>query len=211
MAAAAIVGSAVVGGVMSSRAQKKAAGAAGDAQAYAAELGIDESRRQFDAIQALLKPYVDAGGPALSGQQSLIGLNGQAKQQEAIDALENSPEFESLVKTGESSILQNASATGGLRGGNVQAALAKFRPSVLSELITQQFDRLGGLTQLGQNSAVMQGNAGFKTGENISKLFGEIGSARAGTALGIGKADAGMWSMLGDVPGHLAGLKGVKF
>lgn len=209
--ASAVVGSALIGSYMSSRAAKKAAGAAGDAQSAAAELGVEEQRRQFDAIQKLLKPYVDAGGPALFGQQSLIGLNGPQEQQAAIDAIEGSPEFESLIKTGESSILQNASATGGLRGGNVQAALAKFRPSILSELINKQFDRLGGLTSLGQNSAVMQGNAGLQTGTNIANLFGQQGQARAGTALGIGKADAQLWNTIGAAPGYLAGLKGATF
>ena len=59
--ATAVVGGAVISGVMSSKAQKKAANAAAGAQIEASEMGVEEQRRQFDAVQKLLKPYSDAG------------------------------------------------------------------------------------------------------------------------------------------------------
>jgi hypothetical protein len=52
-----IGGTQVVGGIMQSNAASKASGA----QTQAAELGIEEQRRQFEAIQEILKPYVTAG------------------------------------------------------------------------------------------------------------------------------------------------------
>ena len=87
--AAAVVGSAVVGGVMSSRAQKKAANSAANAQIQSSEMGVEEQRRQFDAVQKLLKPYADAGLSGLSGQQDLLGINGTAAQQAAIGNVNN--------------------------------------------------------------------------------------------------------------------------
>jgi len=87
-------------------------------------------------------------------------------------------------RQGENAILQNASATGGLRGGNVQAALAQFRPALLSSLIEQQYGRLGGLTAIGQNAAAGVGNAGMSTGTNIATLLGRQGQAEAGGILG---------------------------
>ena len=57
-----------------------------------------------------------------------------------------------MVQQGQDAILQNASAIGGLRGGNTQAALAQFRPALLSQLIAEQYNRLGGLSSLGQNA-----------------------------------------------------------
>jgi hypothetical protein len=94
--------------------------------------------------------------------------------------------------------LQNAAATGGLRGGNVQGALAQFRPQVLSSLIEQQYNRLGGLATAGQNAAVGVGNAGMQTGQNVSNLLAEQGSARAGGTL----AAAQTW---GNVIGSIGG------
>ena len=83
-------------------------------------------------------------------------------------------------------MLQNASATGGLRGGNVQGALAQFRPQLLNQLIEQQYSRLGGLTSLGQASAAGQATAGMQTGTNIANLLGQQGQALAGGAMGKG-------------------------
>lgn len=176
----------------SADAQRSAANKAADAQKAAAQQGIGEQQRQFDAIQHLLEPYVGAGNGALTGQQDLIGLNGSGAQQSAIGAIQNSPQFAALRQQGENSILANASATGGLRGGNTQAALAQFSPQLLNQLIDQQYSRLGGLTSLGQNSAVMQGNAGMQSGNAITNLLQQQGAAQAGAALAGGNATANM-------------------
>jgi hypothetical protein len=162
----------------------KSVGAASEAQQQAAQGGIDEQRRQFDAIQKLLQPYSEAGTGALAQQQALLGLGTPSAQQQAITALQGSPQFQALQQQGENAILQNASATGGLRGGNVQGALAQFRPALLSSLIEQQYNRLGGLTAIGQNAAAGVGNAGMFTGTNITNLLGRQGQAEAGGILG---------------------------
>ena len=204
--AAAVVGSAVVTSVVSSNAQKKAANRAASAQEQSAQLGIDEQQRQFDAVQKLLAPYVNAGTGALSAQQNLIGLGGADAQRSAISQLEQSPQFGALMRQGEQGILANASATGGLRGGNTQGALAQFRPALLSSLIEQQYGRLGGLTSLGQNAAAGTGNAGMQTGNNITQLLGQQGAAQAGAALAAGKANAGMYNAIGQGIGTIGGM-----
>jgi hypothetical protein len=163
---------------------RESVGEASQAQQQAAQGGIDEQRRQFDAIQKLLQPYTEAGTGALAQQQALLGLGAPGSQQQAITALQGSPQFQALQQQGENAILQNASATGGLRGGNVQAALAQFRPALLSSLIEQQYGRLGGLTAIGQNAAAGVGNAGMSTGTNIATLLGRQGQAQAGGILG---------------------------
>lgn len=204
----ALAGASIVGGIYSSRQQSKAANIAADAQTAAAQQGIEEQRRQFDAIQALLKPYVDAGSGALGAQKDLIGLNGNETQAAAIQALQNSPQFTSALKLGEDRILANASATGGLRGGNTQAAFAQFSPALLASTINDQYARLGGLTSLGQNSAAMTGNAGMATGNNVTQLLQQIGSAQAGNALAQGKARVGMVNSITGALGNFAGLGG---
>jgi hypothetical protein len=177
-------GSQLIGGFMQSR----SAGKAADAQSEAAQRGIDEQRRQFDAVQALLKPYVDVGTPALQQQQNLIGLGGPEAQAQAIQGLESSESYHAKIRQGEEALLQNASATGGLRGGNIQGALLQFRPAMLQAEIDRQYGRLAGLTTLGQQSAAGVGTAGLQTGARISSLEGDIGSAQAGGELASGKA-----------------------
>lgn len=178
-------------GLYSANQQAGAAEDAANAQVAGSQQGIAEQNRRFDAVQKLLAPYATAGTGALGAQQNLIGLGGPDAQRSAIDALKGSPEFAALTQQGEDSILANASATGGLRGGNTEAALAQFRPQLLAQLINEQYGRLGGLTSLGQNAAAGVGNAGIATGQGISSLYGQIGAAQAGSALAQGKANIG--------------------
>lgn len=198
-----------VGGALYSanKSKKDAANAATAATNQGNQAAIEEQRRQFDKIQELLAPYVGAGTGALGQQQALIGLGGQDAQQKAIDAIRNGSEFQALNQEGQNAILQNAAATGGLRGGNTQGALAKFSPALLSELINQQYGRLGGLTSLGQNSAVGVGNAGIQTGNNIAGLLQSIGNANAAGALAKGQANAGLAGSIANIGGSLFGLK----
>lgn len=202
----ALLGGSIAGGLLSSSAQKKAAGTAAGAQIKAAELATEEQRRQFDAVQELLKPYVEAGTSALGQQLALAGVSGPEAQRAAITALEQGPQFQALVGQGEEAILQQASATGGLRGGNVQGALAQFRPQMLASLIEQQYGRLGGLTATGQASAAGQATAAQTMGTNISNLLQQKGAASAGAALARGQATANMWGDITGTIGQIAGM-----
>ena len=205
--ATAVVAGSVATGYMSSKAQKKAANTAANAQIDASEKSVEEQRRQFDAVQKLLKPYADAGLSGLTGQQDLLGINGTAAQQAAINNINNSSEMQTYLQQGENAILQNASATGGLRGGNTQAALAQFRPQLLNQLINQRYQNLAGMTALGQNAAAGTGNAGMQTASNISNLYQQTGAAQAGAALAQGQANANMWNGVTGAIGQVAGMK----
>lgn len=216
MPAAAIAAGSIGLGLISSnkaaKAQKNAANQAADAQIQSNQAAIDEQKRQFDAIQELMKPYVNAGTGALAGQQDLLGLNGAAKQQAAIDSINNSQAMQTYMQQGENAILQNASATGGLRGGNTQSALSQFRPQLLNQLINQQYQNLGGLTSIGQNAAAGVGNAGMQSASNIGNLLQQVGAAQAGNALAQGQATANQWAGIGNLVGQLGGaFIGSKF
>ena len=206
--AAIAIGTVAVGG-FSAYTQAQAAKKAANTQAGVAREGMAAQERQLEEINALMKPYVDAGygaltglepyaaagAPALQRQQALAGTLGAQAQQDAIELINSSPIFRAQITEGENALLQNASATGGLRGGNVQAALARFRPAMLNAEIERQYGRLGGLTQLGaqtelnvaqlgQAGAATQAAAGLQTAANIGNLGGQAGAAMAGGILG---------------------------
>ena len=208
--ATAIVGGSIITGMMASDAQQSAASTAAGAQTAASEASIAETRRQFDIVQKLLQPYVGAGASALGAQQALLGLAGTEEQQKAISALENSPQFEALARQGETALLQQASATGGLRGGNIQAALAQYRPQLLSQMIENQFSKLGTISGLGQASAAGTGAAAQTAGGTIANLLQQQGQAAAGAALASGQAQAQMWGNVGSSIGQVATLKALK-
>jgi hypothetical protein len=175
-------------------------------QRHIAGMSIGEQRRQFNIVRETLAPYITAGNQALGdltayretgqdalqGQRALIGLNGQDAQQAAIAGLQNSPEMAAYLQQGENAMLQNAAATGGLRGGNTQAAMAQFRPNLLASMIGQQYERLGGLTALGANTSGMvyqtgasaaagQAQAGMQVAGNIASTLGNYAN-QAGAA-----------------------------
>lgn len=203
--AAGTIGVGLISANKAAKAQKNAANQAAQAQTESSQAAIDEQKRQFDAIQELMKPYVNAGTGALAGQQDLLGLNGAAKQQAAIDSINNSQAMQTYMQQGENAILQNASATGGLRGGNTQSALSQFRPQLLNQLINQQYQNLGGLTSIGQNAAAGVGNAGMQSASNIGNLLQQVGAAQAGNALAQGQASANQWAGIGNLVGQLGG------
>jgi len=200
---AATVGAAVVGGAMSNR----AAGKAADAQGAASEASIAEQRRQFDAIQSLMKPFVDAGYFGVEGQKGVIGQL-QNWGDTGLKSVMANPLTEGLMKQSENAVLANASATGGLRGGNVQGVLANTRLNLLSGLENQQYGRLsdlfnqyGSLTQTGQAAAGGQAGIGAQTSANISNLMQQGGAAQAGGILAQGNI---MGRGLGQIGGLLA-------
>lgn len=203
----AVAGATVVGGYMAGQSAADAADSAAQAQGEASAAQINESRRQFNAIQDLLKPYTQAGTGALTAQQNLLGLNGADEQQKAVGAIAGSPQMAALLQQGENSILQNASATGGLRGGNTQAALAQFRPQLLNQLIQQQYSNLGGLTSIGQNAAAGVGNAGQNSSNQIINALGQQGAAQAGAALATGQANANMWGGIANTASMLGMMR----
>lgn len=184
-----------------------------------AGMQIGESRRQFNMVRATLapfinagnealgqlKPYQQAGQDALQGQRALIGLNGADAQQQAIAGLSSSPEMLAYIQQGENAMMQNAAATGGLRGGNTQAAMAQFRPSLLAGMINQQYERLGGLTSLGANTTSMvyqtgasaaagQANAGMQVAAQVGNALGNYAQGAGATyarLMGAGNAAYG--------------------
>lgn len=191
-------GSQLIGGMM----QADAAGDAAAMQAQASEAGIAEQRRQFDKLQELLKPYVEAGLPAMQAQRAMLGLTTPEEQAAQIAQVQGSPMFQELTRQGEEALLARASATGGLRGGDIQGALAQFRPQMLAQQLEDRYSKLGGFTALGQQSAAGVGTAGMRTGEGIAGLLAQQGAAQAGAELGKAKAYSGLLNL----PMQFAGI-----
>lgn len=206
----AVAGATLVGGIYASNQASKAANNASGAQIGADQSAIGEQQRQFDTVRQLLAPYVTAGNGALTGQQNLLGLNGNDAQQQAYSAIQGSPAFTAPLAAGNRNILANASATGGLRGGNTQGALGQFAPSLLASIIQQQYGNLAGLSQQGQNAAAGTGSAAMATGNNVSNLLVGQGNSAAGNALAQGQAQTGYANALSGAVGTYFGYGGVN-
>jgi hypothetical protein len=181
IAAAAITAAATIGGsLIASHSANKAA----DAQSDAAQLGIDEQKREFDLSRGDLMPWLTAGQSALGGMLDLLGLNGGDKQQAAITGLQGSPLFTSLYGQGKEAILQSAAATGGLRGGNTEHSLFGLGPDLLAQIIQMQMQNLGGISGAGLNAGGGLASLGANKANAITALLGNQGAAKAGGIIG---------------------------
>lgn len=186
----------VIGSITGASQSADAAESAASTQAASAQAAIDEQKREYDSIVQMMSPYLNAGTTALTSQQNLLGLNGNDAQQTAINNIQNSSAYQTALKQGENSILQNASATGGLRGGNTQAALEQYSPTLLNQMVQQQYSNLGGLTSLGQSSAALQANAGQNTSNQVSSLLQQQGAATAGGQIAQGNTTSSAFNSL---------------
>ncbi|WP_412021543.1 hypothetical protein [Burkholderia cepacia] len=225
LAAAGSIGGALIGA--------NGAQSAANTQAGAAQAGVQEQNYEFNTIRNLLKPYSDLGQSAIPMYQgafgsyqnglqaysamqqplnNLTGANGATAQQQAIDSLKSNPLYTTSMNLGQQAILANASATGGLRGGNTNYSLGYLPGQVLSNVMQTQIGNLGtslnaqsglltglqnqvgmqgSLLNLGENAAAGTGQAAMTTGNNITSLIGQQGAAQAGGTLGTSNAITG--------------------
>ena len=218
--ALALGGAEILGGIFQARAAEKAAknaaqmqGQATEAQLAAARDAAEQLRASQEGIESALAPftaitpeqiqtlglYQRAGTQALEQQAALAGLQGPEAQQAAVAALEASPQFQALARQGEEAILQQSAATGGLRGGNVQAALAQFRPAMLQQYIDQQYGRLGGLSGQGLATTENLLSRGYGAATNLASLRQTQAANLANLISGAGEAQAAGLVNLGNI------------
>ena len=204
------LGLSIFGGQLaSSYLQSRAASRASAAQQQMSQEAIAAQEKQFEETRKLLEPYVAAGYTALERftpyitagerafeqQAALAGLSGPEAQRAALEGISGGAGFQEAVRQGEEALLARASATGGLRGGNIQGALAQFRPQMLQQAIEQQYGRLGGLAGAGlgvterlatggQQAAIGSAQVGQGAATNIGNLLAQQGAAQAGGVIG---------------------------
>lgn len=179
--------------------------------------GAGAGQGQQNSLAALLGPYNGAGVGGLSGlgqygsaglgalgqQQVLSGVQGADAQNAAIQGISQNPAFQGLLKQGSDLILQNAAATGGLHGGNVQAALGQFAPGLLNQFIQQQYSNLGGLSSMGASAY----NSLAGLGQSSAAAQGQFGTSLTGQQLGLlGNVAGNVGSSNNNLMGNTANL-----
>ena len=163
--------------------------------------GYDQSRPALSSIMNAgtgaipqLQQYAEGGANAFQMQQDLSGASGPEAQQAAYDQVGNEPAVMEMIRQGEQGILSNASATGNLRGGNTQGALAQFRPGILSSAIQNKYNQLGGMSQMGGNISQYLAGAGGNVAQNLYGAGQDAVTnlANIGQSSAAGQASAGL-------------------
>lgn len=183
----------LIGGGKAAKATKKAA----QLQYDAAIKGVDETARQFDLTRGDYASEQAAGESALKRLLSLVGLGGAEEQQTEIAGLRESPLFKSLYRSGEDAILANASATGGLRGGDTQASLYDLGEDTLSSVIRQQLADYAGIVGIGTGADDAIGNFGAQAVAQQANLRNMGAGAKAQSALIRGGIAQRNWQNVG--------------
>lgn len=174
----------IFGAVVGAHGNAKAVNKATDAQIAGIDKAIGEQRREYDTARADFKPYMDFGTASLGPLGDLLGINGNDKAAAAIASLKASPLYQSLFSNGQEALLQSASATGGLRGGNLEGASLDFGRDTLSSVIQNQIRNLFGAQSVGSGATGAVTDVGTHTADNISSGYTSIGNANFNRILG---------------------------
>ena len=187
--------------------------------------GVFQFAEAGEEMLPFLQQFTDVGSAALTAQSDLAGLSGADAQTAAIEGLKGTPEYEMLVREGEEALLQNASATGGVRGGNTASALMEMRPDILVDMINRKYSQYGGLAgaggnvasslasnaqnvyqnllNVGQSSATNTASSANQFGADMAQGLNTIGAYQAGAAnagaAGAGSGLSAFVSMAGDI------------
>lgn len=197
MLAAAIIGSSVVGAVGASSAASK--------QEKAANQATNAQLEMFHETQKNLAPFVGAGPNALANLTAGIGSPSQPGPFSAPfnpQNLANTPGYQFALQQGEQAITDQASATGGIGGGNTLKALMSYGTGLASQTYQQQFEdylaqqqnafqQAYNLASLSENAAAGQGSIAEQTGANIANTITGAGNAAAAGTVGATNAITG--------------------
>ena len=189
-----------------------------EASQDAAEVQAAYQREALDYLretEALPRQYREA---ALTNLGRLYGIEGTPEEQSAaVESLRGTPIYQAIMggkEAGEEAILRQAGATGGLRSGNAQDALARYSGDLESKALLESLGGLQGIAAIPSNVNQI---AALQQGIGTTYAQGIIGGAQAnqagigqGISTGLGIANL-IWSdlrlkddilLIGDRNGH---------
>jgi len=199
--AAAVVGSAVVGGIVSSDASRKASNTQRDAANLASQTQLESE----DRARADQKPWLDTGKNALGvlgGRLGLDGGSGDLLRQFSPSDFQQDPGYQFRLDQGNKAITNSAAARGGLLSGAAVKAASQYNQDMGSQEYqnafnrfntnqTNQYNRLASLAGVGQVAANQNSSNAMQTGNIIGQNQIGAGNARASGYIGQGNAITG--------------------
>ena len=145
--------------------------------------------------EAIPRQYREASQGMLAGLLGVPGGTGPSKA-EYVQGLVDDPFYQQQVADAEKSVLKNASATGGARGGSTQQALTNISPNLLQNMYNQNMQGIGALAmgpsgagQIAQQTS----NIGQTLGQGYNQQAQTLASGITGAA---GAKQAGYGNIL---------------
>jgi len=208
----AIIGSAILGGVASSKAskaQQQATETAAEASRDTTQASIEAQERMFNRQVALQEPFRETGLAAQNRLADLLGISGRTDapgygyglQPFTMAQYQADPGYGFRLKRGLDAMERTAAARGGLLSGNQLRGAMEFGQDLASQEYGNAFNRfqteranilnpLQSLGGVGQTSANALTSAAGNLGAGMANAYGNLGSALSANAIGAGNARA---------------------
>lgn len=218
MVATAIIGSAVVGAgasVAGSMAQSKATSKASKTQEDAQKYAADTQKQMYDTTRGDLLPYNTAGQSATNQLSSMVSGQVQPQYQPVTmdqATLEKTPGYQFNLSQGLKSAQNSAAARGLGSSGAALKGAATYATGLADSTYQNQFanattnaqnvynsqvagqtnayNRLLGISQLGEGAAAQTGAYGTTTGQNIGNQAVATGQSVGNNQIQSGNAQA---------------------
>ncbi len=182
-------------GLLGAGAQKKASKKGAAAMVEAMNRGIDTENAFNAQTRTDYMPYTLAGSDAI-GQINQLTNGSMTADQLSAQIMQN-PLYAARYNNGQEALLQNAAATGGLRGGNTRRGLADFGSDTLAQVYQQILGNLGSVANLGLGAQGQVTGVGQNTANAVTGLQTQQGQTRAQDYLARGGITAGMFNSAG--------------
>lgn len=184
---AAIIGSAIVGGVMGNKSAKTQASATKEAANISAQSASESTalqKQMYDQTRLDQTPWRDAGTRALGFMSNGIGSNGsngELTRSFGASDFEQDPGYQFRFNQGQRAIDASAAARGGLQSGAALKAAARYGQDYSSGEYqnaynrfqsnqTTKFNRLASIAGLGQTANNALGAAGGNYANNVTGI-----------------------------------------
>jgi len=187
------VATGIVVGAYGASQQANAARRAAEGQQNAANMSLEEMRRQYELSQSNLAPWLRAGRLALTEQQALMGLGGDT--QSAMTALRNAPGYQARLQQGERALAGSTAARGGMGSGKAMTAATGWGQDYASNEYANRLNQLAGLSGTGQSTAGSLADLGQNYAQGMGNIWQSAANAQG--AAGIAGQNAWQSGLLG--------------
>ncbi len=168
MVAPAIIGGglSLLGGIFGGKGASKAA----KAQVKAAQMGIQETSRQYDQTREDFAPWRAAGGEAIGSLSAML--------KPGYDHT-TSPGYQFRFGEGQRAVEGSAASRGMLMSGGTLKDLIRFGQGTAADDFNDQFNRTASVAAGGQQANTALGSLGASASRDIATLYNKQGEARA--------------------------------
>ena len=193
-AAVAAAAATVISGAMSNSSAKKAA----SAQVAGMQQGADTINGYYNDAKGMLDPYMQTG---------LAGNAGLMKLMQNPNSIKDSEAYKWRFSQGMQGLDNSAASRGMLFSGAQTKDAINYGQGQASQEYGNEWNRLMGVTQMGQQTAGGLGQLGMGAGNSLSQLYSGMGNARGSSYAQQGANNANMMGGLGSMFGSIFGGK----